>query len=36
LSVDPGEENDLAASHPEVVTELAALYDRWFREVESD
>lgn len=30
LAVDPGEGNDVAAQHPDVVAELRAAYDAWF------
>jgi arylsulfatase A-like enzyme len=33
LAEDPGENNDLAARHPELVTELSREYEAWFQEV---
>ncbi|MDO8538856.1 MAG: arylsulfatase [Opitutaceae bacterium] len=33
LSSDPGEKNDLAAKHPEVVTRLRREYEAWFESV---
>ena len=33
LDADPGETEDLAASHPELVAELRADYAAWFRDV---
>jgi len=32
IKVDPGETNDLAGQHPDVVARLAAAYDRWWTE----
>lgn len=34
LQADPGEQTDLAASHPEVVKELAGAYDAWWDSVQ--
>ena len=36
MEADPGERHDLAAVHPEVVSELRNLYDDWFRDVGAD
>ncbi len=33
LEQDPGEEKDIAAEHPDIVTFLRERYDVWFREV---
>jgi arylsulfatase len=33
LKADPGEKNDIAAEHPEVVKRLEAAYDQWWNEV---
>ena len=33
LKTDPGEKNDVAASHPEVVKQLESAYDQWWKEV---
>lgn len=33
---DPGEQNDIAAKHPEVVKELEAAYDQWWASVQPD
>jgi arylsulfatase len=33
LPADPGEKDDVAGRHPEVVRELSAAYDRWWKEV---
>jgi arylsulfatase A-like enzyme len=32
LKADPGESNDVAGQHPEVVRQLAEAYDRWWAE----
>jgi choline-sulfatase len=36
LETDPGEETDVASRHPDVVTRLAAEYDRWWASVQPD
>jgi arylsulfatase A-like enzyme len=36
LRDDPGERNDLAARHPEIVARLRPLLDAWEKEVEAD
>jgi arylsulfatase A-like enzyme len=36
VAVDPGEKNDAAKQHPDVVARLAAEYDRWWRSVQPD
>jgi uncharacterized sulfatase len=36
LEADPTESNDLAATHPEIVTRLREAYDAWFTDVERD
>ena len=36
ISADPGEANDLAKRHPDVVARLAAEYDRWWQAVQPD
>ncbi len=33
LAADPAERRDIAAQHPELVAELARIYDAWFAEV---
>ena len=33
MSVDPGESNDLADVHPEIVAEMRKEYEDWFRDV---
>ena len=33
LGSDPGEKNDVAAAHPEVVRQLEAAYDKWWEEI---
>ncbi len=35
LDADPGEQTDVAARFPEVVTTMRAAYDKWFAEVSS-
>jgi hypothetical protein len=35
LVTDPGEENDVAARHPEILAKLRAAYDAWFDDVRS-
>jgi len=35
LISDPGEQNDVAADHPDVVAELRAAYEDWFADVAS-
>ena len=35
IAADPGEKQDIAAQHPEVVARLRAGYDEWFRDVSS-
>lgn len=32
LEADPGEENDVAADHPEVVAKMKSAYDAWWKE----
>jgi arylsulfatase len=34
VKADPGEKNDVAARHPEVVRELSAAFDRWWDSVQ--
>ena len=34
VKADPGEKNDVAAEHPEVVKELDAAYDKWWDSVQ--
>ena len=34
VAADPGEQRDVAAGHPEVVSELDAAYDRWWTSVQ--
>ena len=36
LAADPGEQQDLAATHPDVVARLAKAYDAWWRSVQED
>ncbi|MEM7011530.1 MAG: sulfatase-like hydrolase/transferase [Verrucomicrobiota bacterium] len=36
LEADPGEQNDLAAQHPEIVAEFSRNYDEWFEDVMRD
>ncbi|MFM8415706.1 MAG: sulfatase-like hydrolase/transferase [Planctomycetota bacterium] len=36
LAADPGEKQDLAAKHPDVVARLAKAYDAWWRSVQED
>ena len=36
VSADPGEQNDLAKQHPNVVSHLAGEYDRWWQSVQPD
>jgi arylsulfatase A-like enzyme len=33
VKADPGEQTDLAAQHPDVVSDLEAAYDKWWAEV---
>jgi arylsulfatase A len=33
LQADPGEQTDVSAAHPEVVTRMATAYEKWFNEV---
>ena len=33
LKTDPGEKNDIAAEHPDVVKRMDAAYDQWWAEV---
>lgn len=33
LRSDPGQQRDIAAEHPEIVAELRAAYERWYRDV---
>lgn len=33
LSIDPGEKNDLAQQHPEVVKRMSEQYDEWYTDV---
>ena len=35
MSVDPGETNNLAAEHPEIVEKMRRGYEEWFRDVSS-
>ena len=35
MSVDPGETNNLAEEHPEIVAEMREGYEEWFRDVSS-
>ena len=35
MSVDPGETNNLAQEHPQIVERMARGYEEWFREVSS-
>ncbi len=35
MSVDPGETNDLAEEHPEIVADMRRGYEDWFRDVSS-
>lgn len=32
-ATDPGETNDIAATHPDIVERLLAAYEKWFRDV---
>ena len=34
IAKDPGQKNDLAANHPEMVTELRSAYENWWGELE--
>ena len=34
LQPDPGQENDVAAQHPDIVRELSAEYDQWWEDVQ--
>ncbi|MCE9630306.1 MAG: sulfatase-like hydrolase/transferase [Planctomycetia bacterium] len=36
IAADPGEKADVAKDHPDVVTRLAAEYDRWWASVQPD
>ena len=36
LSDDPGEQNDLASQHPNLVKRLSGAYDDWFADVIKD
>ena len=36
MQADPGEKQDIAADHPELVQQLAAAYDAWFADVSRD
>ncbi len=36
LAADPGEQRNLAAAHPEVVTRLTRAYDAWWESVQGD
>jgi arylsulfatase len=36
VAADPGEQNDLAKQHPDIVARLAAGYDRWWQSVQPD
>jgi arylsulfatase A len=36
MAVDPSEEKNIAAEHPNLVKELAAQYDAWFTDISSD
>ena len=33
IATDPGETKDIAATHPDVVEQLRAAYEKWFRDV---
>lgn len=33
LQTDPGEKNDIAAQHPDIVKDLEAAYDKWWDEI---
>jgi arylsulfatase A-like enzyme len=35
MMADPGEKNDLAAKHPQIVEQMKTAYDRWFDDVSS-
>ena len=35
VTADPGEQKDLAAKHPEIVSQMRAAYDAWFDDVRS-
>jgi hypothetical protein len=35
LEVDPGEQNDLSETHPEIVARLQALLNRWREDVDA-
>lgn len=34
ITADPGQKNDIAKDHPEVVAEMRAFYDQWWAEIE--
>ena len=34
IAVDPGQQNDIAKAHPEVVTTMREFYDKWWAELE--
>ncbi|MEZ6133405.1 MAG: arylsulfatase [Pirellulaceae bacterium] len=36
MQADPGQEQDIAAAHPDVVQELSDAYDRWFEDISRD
>ncbi|MHB8901704.1 MAG: sulfatase-like hydrolase/transferase [Thermoguttaceae bacterium] len=36
MQADPGQENNIAAAHPDVVRELSGLYDAWFADISCD
>ncbi|MFU8893259.1 MAG: arylsulfatase [Luteolibacter sp.] len=36
IKADPGQENDIAADHPEVVAHLRAEYEAWWKSLETD
>jgi len=33
MQADPGQRNDVAADHPDIVTELSARYESWFADI---
>ncbi|MBL9134071.1 MAG: arylsulfatase [Verrucomicrobiaceae bacterium] len=36
METDPGQQNDIAKEHPDLVKELAAKYDAWFADISRD
>jgi arylsulfatase A-like enzyme len=36
MEVDPGQKQDIAADHPEMVNRLSAAYDAWFADISED